>query len=73
MRYKALALVISIMMLQGCSSMVQEAMGTRTIYPCSMSCGNENITPPKGYVYYHQRVMSIEEFNEITHQHLVIE
>ena len=53
--------------------MVQEAMGTRTIYPCSMSCGNENITPPKGYVYYHHRVMSIEEFNEITHQHLVIE
>ena len=53
--------------LQGCSTLQDN-----TIYPCSIGCGNEGITPPKGYVYYQKRVMSLAEFKRITGQQLVI-
>ena len=44
-----------------------------TIYPCSIGCGNEGVTPPKGYVYYQNRLMKLSEFNRITGQNLVIQ
>ena len=62
-----IGLLIS-MMLQGCALYYQD----NTIYPCTIGCGNENITPPKGYVYYQKRLMTLSEFNRITGQNLVI-
>lgn len=56
------------MILQGCASYYQD----NAIYPCSIGCGDESITPPKGYVYYQGRVMKLSEFNRITGQNLVI-
>lgn len=58
-----------IMLLQGCASAYQD----NTIYPCSIGCGNEGITPPKGYVYYQKRLMKLSEFNHITEQNLVLQ
>jgi hypothetical protein len=52
----------------GCGSYYKD----NTIYPYSIGCGNENITPSKGYVYYQKRVMNLSEFNRITGQNLVI-
>lgn len=57
-----------IMLLQGCVSLADN-----TIYPCSIGCGNEGLTPPKGYVYYQNRLMKLSEFNRITGQNLVIQ
>lgn len=56
------------MILQGCASYYQD----NAIYPCSIGCEDESITPPKGYVYYQGRVMKLSEFNRITGQNLVI-
>ena len=66
-----LILVIGLLMtilLQGCVSLADN-----TIYPCSMGCGNEGITPPIGYVYYQNKLMSLDEFNRITNQNIVIQ
>jgi len=62
--------VLLTIVLQSCAS---SNTATTTIYPCSIGCGNDNITPPKGYVYYQNRVMSLKEFNHITNQHIVQE
>lgn len=56
------------MLFQGCASYYKD----NTIYPCTIGCGDESITPPKGYVYYQKRVMKLSEFNRITGQNLVI-
>ena len=56
------------MILQGCASYYQD----NAIYPCTVGCGDESITPSKGYVYYQGRVMKLSEFNRITGQNLVI-
>ena len=57
------------MILQGCASYYYQ---DNAIYPCTVGGGDENITPPKGYVYYQGRVMKLSEFNRITGQNLVI-
>ena len=57
----------------GCISSDYINIGKRTIYPCSIGCGNENMTAPKGFVYYQNRLMSIDEFNRITHQNVYVE
>jgi hypothetical protein len=57
-----------ILLLQGCASYYKDT----TIYPCSIGCGDESITPPKGYVYYQNRMMKLSEFNRITGQNVVI-
>ena len=67
-KFKIAIGTMMIMILQGCGSYYKD----NTIYPCSIGCGNENITPPKGYVYYQNRVMKLSEFNLITGQNLVI-
>ena len=56
------------MFFQGCASHYKD----NTIYPCTIGCGDESITPPKGYVYYQKRVMKLSEFNRITGQNLII-
>ena len=73
MKYNVLLFIASIIFLSGCSSFTHELADVKTIYPCTIGCGNENITPPKGYVYYEHRVMSLQEFNRITHQHIIME
>ena len=63
----AIGTITMLMMQQGCVSLADN-----TIYPCSIGCGNEGLTPPKGYVYYQNKLMSLEEFNRITNQNIVI-
>ena len=53
---------------EGCVSLADN-----TIYPCSIGCGNEGVTPPRGYVYYQNKLMSLGEFNRITNQNIVIQ
>ncbi len=75
-RCKAISITVAVLttiVLQGCFSSDFMNVGKRTIYPCTVACGDKRITPPKGYVYYQDKIMSIEEFNRITHQHLVIQ
>ncbi|GIT98145.1 hypothetical protein [Sulfurovum sp. TSL1] len=58
-----------VLLLQGCASYYKDT----TIYPCSIGCGDKGITPPKGYVYYQNRLMTLSEFNRITNQNIVIQ
>ncbi len=60
---------------QGCGSEYAEMLpgAKQTIYPCTIGCGDERITPPKGYVYYQRRVMSLDEFNRLTGQNIVMQ
>lgn len=67
-QFKIAIAAMMILLMQGCASYYKDT----TIYPCSIGCGNENITPPKGYVYYQNRVMKLSEFNRITGQNVVI-
>jgi len=67
-----LAFVAGALLFQGCRA-IEEALQPSVTYPCSIGCGNDNITPPKGYVYYQNRIMSLDEFNRITHQHIIQE
>ena len=73
---KVLTIVISITVVMlsfhGCKA-IEEAIQPSVIYPCSVGCGNDRITPPKGYVYYDGRVMSLAEFNQLTHQHIKLQ
>ena len=64
----AIGTAVILMTQQGCVSLVDN-----TIYPCSIGCGNEGLTPPMGYVYYQNKLMSLEEFNHITNQNIVIQ
>ncbi len=73
MKYNVLLFISGIVFLSGCSSTIHELADADTIYPCTIGCGNENITPPKGYVYYQGKIMSLAEFNRITHQHIIME
>jgi len=68
-----LILTTLMLLLQGCVSKEFMNIGKRTIYPCTIGCGDKGITPPKGYVYYNNRVMRLDEFNRITHQHITIQ
>lgn len=68
-QFKVTMVGMMVLLLQGCASYYKD----NTIYPCSIGCGNENITPPQGYVYYQNRVMKLSEFNRITGQNLVIQ
>lgn len=74
MRRKNMKTILTIgtllLTLQGCKTL-ENAIQPNVIYPCTIGCGNENITPPKGYVYYQNRVMKLSEFNHITHQNIV--
>jgi len=63
-----ITVILNFGVIQGCGSLADN-----TIYPCSIGCGNEGVTPPKGYVYYQNRVMKLSEFNRITGQNLVIQ
>lgn len=63
-----ITMILNIGVIQGCVSLADN-----TIYPCSIGCGNEGITPPKGYVYYQNRLMKLSEFNRITGQNLVLQ
>ncbi len=63
-----ITVILNIGVIQGCVSLADN-----TIYPCSIGCGNEGLTPPKGYVYYQNRLMKLSEFNRITGQNLVIQ
>ena len=72
MKKRVLFLILSTAIFNGCS-FVHELEDVNTIYPCTIGCGNEKITPPKGYVYYNHRIMSLQEFNRITNQHIVMQ
>lgn len=61
----------TLLAIQGCKTL-EQAIQPDIIYPCSIGCGNERITPPKGYVYYQNRVMKLSEFNRITNQNIII-
>jgi len=68
-KYMMLIVILAnIVVMQGCSTLQD-----KTIYPCSIGCGDKGITPPKGYVYYQHKLMSLAEFNRITGQQLVIQ
>jgi len=68
-----LTLTTFMLLLHGCISKDFMNIGKKTIYPCTIGCGNKGIAAPKGYVYYNNRLMSLDEFNRITHQHLTIQ
>ena len=61
----------TLLAIQGCKTL-ENAMQPNVTYPCTIGCGNKNITPPKGYVYYQKRVMKLSEFNRITKQNIVM-
>lgn len=63
-----ITMILNIGVIQGCVSLADN-----TIYPCSIGCGNEGVTPPKGYVYYQNRLMKLSEFNRITNQNIVLQ
>ncbi|CAA6825128.1 MAG: Unknown protein [uncultured Sulfurovum sp.] len=71
--YRILGLSVVTVLLSGCVSSDFMNTGKRTIYPCSIGCGDKRITPPKGYVYYNNRVMKLSEFNRITGQNIVVQ
>lgn len=71
MKLKILLLMSIFLAMQGCKTL-ENAIQPNVVYPCLMGCGDERITPPKGYVYYNHKVMKLSEFNRITNQHLVL-
>ena len=62
-------LVAANTLFSGCSEMMPD----NKIYPCVTGYGDQRLTTPDGYVYFHNRLMTLDEYNKLTGQHLVIE
>jgi hypothetical protein len=66
------AVLGTLLSIQGCKTL-ENTIQPNVIYPCTIGCGDERITPPSGYVYYQNRVMKLSEFNRITNQNIVMQ
>ncbi len=51
-----------VLLVNGCTSPSQAFKPQ--VYPCVIGCGNDNLTPPKGYCYYGGKLMPLSEFYE---------
>ena len=74
MKRKILVLGIASLLFTGCVTRYIEAYKNKNIiYPCTIGCGDKNITPPIGHVYYRGQIMTLQEFNQLINQNIVME